>query len=71
MSSTSADVLIGRIGDRVKQCDGAHDLAGLAVAALRDLLLQPRLLHRMQLAALRNPFDRPDVATYLADRRRT
>src|SRR5262249_59212472 len=31
--------------------DGGHDLAGLTVAALRDVVLQPRLLHRMELLA--------------------
>jgi hypothetical protein len=43
--------LVGRVVDLVEQRHRAHDLAGLAVAALRDLLFEPGLLHRVQLAA--------------------
>src|SRR5262249_24509977 len=35
--------------------------AGLAVAALRDVLVEPCLLHRMQLAPRRDAFDRDDA----------
>ena len=39
-----------------------HDLAGLAVAALRDVVLDPRGLQRMQFAVLAGQaFDRGDL----------
>ena len=47
-----------------------HDLAGLAEAALRDVLVDPRLLHRVQLVAVGEPLDRGDLAA-AADARST
>ena len=41
------DLLLGRIRILRKQRRGLHDLAGLAVAALRHLVLDPRLLYRV------------------------
>src|SRR5947209_4932786 len=69
------------VGDRapprgvhvIDERDRGHDLAGLAVAALRDVHLEPRLLHRVQLLAdrRRQPLDRGDVVGRpdVADRR--
>ena len=37
-----------------------HDLAGLAEAALRDVLVDPRLLHRVQRVAVGQALDRRD-----------
>src|SRR4029077_12123699 len=39
------DLLLSRTGIRCKQGSGLHDLAGLAIAALRHLMLDPSLLH--------------------------
>ena len=41
------DFVLGRVGIFRQQRGCLHDLAGLAVAALRDLLGDPRLLQRM------------------------
>src|ERR1700675_4001519 len=41
------DILVGGIFVVLKKCDRLHDLAGLAVAALRHPDLHPRLLHGM------------------------
>ena len=49
--------------DLVDECDGGHDLTGLAVAALPDVVREPRLLHRMQRLAdrRREALDRRDL----------
>ena len=52
---------------RGEQRGRAHDLAGLAVAALRHVLLDPRLLHGVEPVAARQALDRRDA---LAARRR-
>src|ERR1700676_1632005 len=41
------DVGVGRFGLLREQRDGGHDLSGLAVTALRDVFLDPGLLHGM------------------------
>src|SRR5712691_2089912 len=38
------DIAIGRVGPGGEQCRRGHDLAGLAIAALRHLELDPGLL---------------------------
>ena len=43
-----------------QQCDRRHDLPGLAVAALRNLLFHPGLLYRVT-AIGREAFDRRDI----------
>src|SRR3954468_7162180 len=53
------DVGIGRRRVLLEQRDRGHDLAGLAVAALRHLLFDPRLLDRMA-AIGRDALDRGD-----------
>src|SRR6516164_5018024 len=44
------NLLLGRMGIRCKQGRGLHDLARLAIAALRHLMLDPGLLHGMRIA---------------------
>ena len=41
----------------------------MAEAALRDLLVDPRLLQRMELPLLREPFERRDLALHARGRR--
>src|SRR6516165_6418145 len=41
------DLGFGRVLRRRQQCRGLHDLAGLAIAALRDIQGTPSLLHRV------------------------
>ena len=41
------DVRVGRMRVFAEQHSGRHDLARLAVSALRDILLDPRALQRM------------------------
>ena len=45
------DVLVGGGVALLEQLDGGHDLPGRAVAALERVVLDERLLHRVQLAA--------------------
>src|SRR4029077_17634582 len=47
------DVLVGRAAVPREEGDRGHDLPRLAVAALRHLVVDPGLLHRVQLAFLR------------------
>ena len=51
------DVGIGRLRLLLEQRGGGHDLAGLAVAALGDVKVDPSLLQRMQAIALGQAFD--------------
>src|SRR3569623_2814481 len=46
------DVLVGRLVDQSQQRDRLHDLSGLAVTALRDLMLDPGLDHRVLVPVL-------------------
>ena len=63
------DVLVGRLGILVQQDGGAHDLSGLAVAALRDVDFDPGALHGMGIVA-RKAFDGGDVLAGNAGERR-
>src|SRR5688500_12793015 len=56
----SVDVVVGRLGVLVEQRDGRHDLPRLAVPALDDVGLGPRLLYRVQTVG-GQPFDRGDL----------
>ena len=47
-SHRGIDVGVGRLGLFAKQCGGCHDLPGLAIAALRDIELDPGFLKGMQ-----------------------
>src|ERR1700704_709821 len=44
-----------------QECGGLHDLADLAITALRDVHLAPRLLNWV-ITGRMEPFDRSDVA---------
>src|SRR6476469_6770546 len=57
------DVRVARMRVRGEERDRRHDLAGLAEAALRDVLVDPRLLHRVQRVAFGEPLDCRDFAT--------
>src|SRR5262245_18478149 len=48
---------VGRVRFLLQQTGGGHHLSRLTVAALRDLYLQPGLLHRVA-QITREPFDR-------------
>src|SRR6185503_18450121 len=56
----SVNVFIAGLRLVLEQGNGLHDLSGLAVAALRDVKLDPFLLHRVQ-AVFGNRFDRSDL----------
>ena len=56
-----ADLRVGGIRRLVEQRLGGEDLAVLAEAARRHLLVDPRLLNRMELAVLRESFERGDL----------
>src|SRR5712671_7538489 len=64
-----ADLGIAWIGIAIEQRFCRHDLTVLAIAALRGLLVDPRLLQRMQFAILGKTFERRDVAACRRDRR--
>ena len=48
--------------------DGGTNLAGRAIAALESIVLEKRRLHRMQLVAVREPFDGRDLIAFVRDR---
>src|SRR5882672_4982923 len=54
------DVRVGRLRFLGEERGRGHDLAGLAVAALRDVDLRPGLLHRVR-AVARQAFDGDDL----------
>src|SRR5712691_4095903 len=54
------DIGVGRVWIGLEIGRRRHDLAGLAITALRHLFAQPRLLHRM-LAVGREPLDGGDL----------
>src|SRR6185369_11799237 len=56
------DVRVGGLGFRLQQRGGRHDHAGLAVAALRHVVLDPGFLHLGQRAAGGEAFDGRDLA---------
>src|SRR6267143_5646867 len=55
------DVAIGRVGLGGEQCCRGHDLAGLAIAALRDLQLDPGLLDLLAGGGGSDGLDRRDA----------
>src|ERR1700693_766170 len=57
----AVDLLFGRVLGRREERGGLHDLAGLAIPALRDVQRPPSLLHGM-VAVWVEPFDRRDRA---------
>src|SRR5438876_510698 len=60
---TVSDLLASRFGVALEQLNAAHNHAGRAVATLQAVALPETLLHRVQLAVLRQSFDRGDVRT--------
>src|SRR5271169_1503020 len=61
VSDVGVDVGIGRRRMVLEECRHRHDLPGLAIAALRHVLGDPCLLHRM-LAIGRQPLDASDAS---------
>ena len=55
IGDVGVDVGVGRIGLLLEQRRHRHDHAGLAIAALRHVVLNPGLLHLVQRAVLRKP----------------
>src|SRR5687767_13152387 len=51
------DVVVGGFGVLLEEEDGLHDLAGLAVAALSNVIVDPGLLDGVKLAALGDALD--------------
>ena len=64
------DVFVGRFAIDAQQGSRRHDLAGLAVAALRNLMFDPRRLHGVHRLRRPQPLDRGDVAADIADLQR-
>src|SRR5215471_3031771 len=63
------DVLVRWLGNQLKKRNGLHDLAGLAIAALRYLVFDPGLQNRV-LGSILQSFDRDDrLAGEVADMR--
>src|SRR5262245_50556854 len=58
------DVGVGRLRLLAQQRRHRHDHAGLTVAALRHVVVEPGLLHLAEHAALGEPFDRGDLLAY-------
>ena len=55
------DVCIGGMRIRGEQGRGRHDLAGLTVATLRNVVFDPCGLHGRELSVLRQSFDSGDA----------
>src|SRR5882724_8753207 len=63
------DVLVGRLRPVLQKCCHRHDHAALAIAALRNIVLDPGLLHLVQHTIGREALDRGDLlAAGFADR---
>src|ERR1041385_6187168 len=64
------DVSVRRVRVLVEERHGLHDLASLAVATLRHVIVDPGLLHRVQVTAGGEALNRGDlVALNVADLR--
>src|SRR5258708_39962041 len=69
VTAAAADIARNRLADLIvrglwifrQQCRGLHDLAGLAIAALRNIELAPGLLNRV-IAGWMQAFDRRDLS---------
>ena len=64
-----ADLRVGRIRIAIEQRLRRHHLAALAESARGNLLVDPRLLDRMEPAVLREPFESRDRAAHGRHRR--
>src|SRR5688572_19088354 len=60
IADRGVDLPVGRLGRLLQQRRHRHDHAGLAIAALRNLVLDPGLLHPVK-ALLPEPLDRHDL----------
>src|SRR5262249_11349956 len=58
------DIGVGRLGLLAQQRRGGHDHSGLAIAALRDLAVEPGFLHLVERRAIRQSFDRGDLLAF-------
>src|SRR5262245_22268753 len=63
-----SDLCLARVGPLLQQAHRGHHESGRAVAALERVLLVVRLLDRMELPVLGQPFDRGHVAAVGLDR---
>src|SRR5690606_13950535 len=59
----SVDVFVRWVRVVIQQSHCSHDLAGLAIATLRNVEFQPRLLHRVR-TVRRNPLSRGDPLVF-------
>ena len=59
------DFSVRRAGDLGQQCGGLHDLAGLTIPALRNLMIDPGLLDRGQRRWCADTFDGGDRAIHV------
>src|SRR5581483_2097970 len=72
VGNRGVDVGVGGLRLLFQQRRDGHDHARLAIAALRHIVLEPRLLHLVELAVLRQAFDGGDLlARGAADREGT
>src|SRR5262245_53456732 len=58
------DVRVRGLGLLLQERRDRHDHARLAIAALRHVVVEPGLLHLVQLSALGEPFDRGDALAF-------
>src|SRR5690606_7309179 len=63
----AGNIVVGWIRGLVQQRPQAHDLAGCAVAALEGILLDKRLLDRIELGTLRQALERADLLALAVD----
>src|SRR5438046_1047439 len=64
-------VVVDRLCPALREhCDGGADLSRSAIPALKSILIQEGLLHRVQLLAFRQPFNRRDLGAILHDGKR-
>ena len=61
IGDVGVDVGVGRLRLVLEQRRHRHDHAALAIAALRHVVFEPGLLHLVQHAVLRQPFDGGDL----------
>ena len=66
-----ANVLVGASAPLAEQSDRGADLARRAVSALKGVVINKRLLHRMQRLAVGQTLDRRDLGAILHDGQRS
>ena len=65
------DIGIGGVWCLFEQCHGGHNLTGLAIATLCDLVFDPDLLHKVQGFRCTQPFNGGDFTIHRRNRKRT